>query len=100
MSHRYGAVISVRQAGETPETLCWRGTTYRVVEVLATWHLRTRWWEQQTPRPDLREALAPTTTAKQPSDRFYYRLLCVQGLICELFFDAEQGTWVLDRVYD
>jgi hypothetical protein len=62
---------------------------YRVLEVLATWHLRDRWWEQPEE--------ASTVGA---SDRFYYRALCAGDFICDVYYDAASARWILDRVHD
>ncbi len=35
-----------------------------------------------------------------PSDRYYYRLRCVEGLLCEVYWDAACDAWTLDRVLD
>src|SRR5690348_10091007 len=48
MAHRYGHPITVVDAEEGPtgqplRAFGWRGTIYRVVEVLSQWHLRDRW---------------------------------------------------------
>src|SRR5262245_35231382 len=48
MAHRYGREIQVvRGAAATgqPSAFAWQGAIYRVEEVLATWHLRDRWWQ-------------------------------------------------------
>jgi hypothetical protein len=34
------------------------------------------------------------------SDRSYYRLLCAEGLLCEVYWDAAAEAWALDRVID
>ena len=136
MSHRYAEIVQVQLDGEAPRTLCWRGRTYQVVEVLATWHLRTRWWQRspvesvtgqseehdqaqayssaQAPAQHPSQSHVPSHVSshipshaqktlpapKPPSDRHYFRLTCIPSLICELYFDAEPGSWILDRVYD
>lgn len=151
MSRRYGHAISVacdgshdggdQEAGMcAPQGFVWRGITYQVAEVLATWHLRDRWWQpgpaEQAKQWDYQPNVAvppvqPGPFAVSPrwegqgweeqgweeqahradvvprigesrasSDRFYYRVRCTSGLICELYYDAVSGDWVLDRVHD
>ena len=94
MTKRYGDPILVAvSSSDQPRCFIWRGTTYRVQEVLATWHLQDRWWED---RP---VGLAGVQTAGE-SNRLYYRLECAPGLLCEIFFDSVSCSWTLDRVYD
>lgn len=141
MSRRYGHTISVEQAqrspGEVghaqastpsgPRQFVWHSTSYRIAELLATWHLRDRWWqpgpirqsEQREYPPDgaapsgapgwddhpYRADVVPQIEVhcanhESSSDRYYYRVRCVSGLVCELYYDAISGQWVLDRVYD
>ena len=90
MSRRYGHVIEVQADHEqgTPQRVLWRGVSYCVQEVWATWHLRDRWWAGG-------EAGVPPA-----SDRRYYRVLCDKGMLCDLYHDATNDTWVLDRVLD
>ncbi|WIG60458.1 MAG: hypothetical protein OJF49_003206 [Ktedonobacterales bacterium] len=99
-----------------PERLVWRGREYTVAEVLSTWRLRDRWWEEL---PPLSDALLPGEQPQpgQPghgqgrrlggaSERTYWRVRCegdgggVEGLICDVYEDAARGVWVLDTVYD
>lgn len=108
MTHRYRQPIAMHLAEEQPHTFRWRACEYRVVRVLATWHLRDRWWAAGAGAEGV-ESLGGTA-AERPSDRHYYRLLCVPDLICEIYFDAlagdatsgdaTDGIWMLDRVYD
>jgi hypothetical protein len=73
---------------DQPRQFVWRDRLYTVAEVLATWHLRNRWWEP---------VVASPTGA---SDRHYYRLQCTDGLLCDLYHDVARDVWVLDRVHD
>jgi hypothetical protein len=94
MTKRYGDPILVAEYHyKQPRCFIWRGTTYRVKEVLATWHLQDRWWD---PKPSEHFGSSIATA----SDRHYYRLECSPSLLCELYFDAASETWTLDRVYD
>ena len=95
MTRHYGQPIAVTAAESgagQPAAFRWRGVRYRVREVLATWHLRDRWWESPPP------ADAPATSGA--SDRHYYRLRCSSGLLCDVYYDAARDGWVLDRVHD
>ena len=90
MTHRYGQPVPVSLAADLPIAFQWRGVRYVVLEVLATWRLRDRWWEQASP-------LAAVLGA---SDRTYFRVHCVREQIFDLYYDAATALWVLDRVYD
>jgi hypothetical protein len=98
MTRHYGELILVAQHSYSTHPRCfvWRGTTYRVLEVLATWHLQDRWWNPAS------QGDADTSTHGEDleSDRHYYRLDCSPGLLCDLHFDAACDRWILDRVYD
>ena len=98
MTRHYGEQILVAQHTYVSHPRCfiWRGITYHVLEVLATWHLMDRWWN---PGP---EGYADVSGAREDheSDRHYYRLECSPGLLCELYFDTVSDRWILDRVYD
>lgn len=88
MTRRYGHAIQVHQEQGAPLRFIWRGQTYRVRAVWGSWHLRDRWWAGG-------EAGMPPA-----SDRRYYRVQCTNGLQCDLYHDAANGTWVLDCVHD
>jgi hypothetical protein len=88
MAHRYGHPIHVTCAAGQPSRFSWRDAQYTVAEVLATWHLRDRWWAQ------------PGDGTAAASDRYYYRIQCMEGLLCDLYYDAARDAWVLDRVHD
>jgi hypothetical protein len=88
MAHRYGRPIVVTLAAGVPRDFAWRGATYQIREVLATWHLRDRWWEPA--RAD----------AAGASDRTYYRVRCVDEQVFDLYHDRVGDRWVLDRAHD
>jgi hypothetical protein len=89
MTHRYGQVIRVTPAADRPGSFEWRGATYLVKEVLASWHLRDRWWE--------RPAGGSPAGA---SDRLYFRVRCADEQVFDLYYDAMSDRWVLDRAHD
>jgi hypothetical protein len=97
MTRRYGEPILVAQHTYVnhPRCFIWRGTTYHVLAVLATWHLMDRWWK---PAPE--GNVSSGAKEEKESDRHYFRLDCSPGLLCELYFDAASDRWILDRVYD
>lgn len=107
MTRRYGDFILVAQQTGTsyPRCFIWRGITYRVVAILATWHLRDRWWNPAPQGAD-RSTHSSGSLATQDeradleSDRHYFRLDCSPGLLCDLYFDAAVDRWILDRVFD
>ena len=87
MGHQFLQPIQVMTQAKRPKQFTWRGTNYLVADILATWRLSDRWWE----------------SAAHPhgaSDRHYYRLRCEDGLLCEVYYDAAQQVWILDRVHD
>jgi hypothetical protein len=88
MAHRYRHPIQVSCEAGQPQRFTWRGSTYTIAEILTTWHLRDRWWAQ------------PGDNSPEPSDRYYYRIECTDGLLCELYHDVVCDAWVLDRVHD
>ncbi len=97
MAHQYRQriLVTLRANGE-PGGIVWRDVAYSVVEVLARWHLRDRWWV-----PDGRASTGDTLPGgATASDRHYYRLRCAGGLLCEVYWDAASGVWTLDRVLD
>jgi hypothetical protein len=88
MTRRYGQPIQAQVANSRIYSFEWRGIRYRVYRVLATWHLRDRWWA------------AFGKEAEKSSNRTYYRLDCSGDLQCEVYFDASTNVWILDRIYD
>jgi hypothetical protein len=101
MAHQYGQPIHVtcaapgagaREVGE-PQRFTWRGREHVVVEILAAWHLRDRWW-------DLPRGGDTPASPGGASDRHYYRVQCADGLLCEVYYDTAHRAWVLDRVHD
>lgn len=98
MSRFYDDPIAVTLAADgTPARLVWRGTTYRVRQVFARWHLRDRWWgvTPLSPRPAGRG-----DGGEDPSDRYYYRLCCTPSLICDVYRDAAGDGWRLEYLHD
>lgn len=97
MSRRYGQPIRALLEGDRLSGFVWRGSTYYVRAVLATWHLRTRWWagcpvKERTGNESRPEAME--------TDRYYSRVECFSGLLCDVYYDAACQGWVLDRVHD
>lgn len=105
MSRHYGHMIQMacdkRRLGQQnqhpPQRFVWRGVTYHVAEILAAWHLRDRWWQAKPSGPT---APGEQRASSASSDRYYYRVRCADGLLCDLYYDAISGAWVLDRVHD
>jgi Family of unknown function (DUF6504) len=87
MAHRYGQPVPVTLAGDQPSSCEWHGAHYHVAEVLATWHLRDRWW-------------ARGSAAVAASDRHYYRVRCADEQVFDLYHDVERALWALDRAHD
>ena len=98
MSRYYDDPIAVTLAADgTPARLVWRGTTYRVRQVFARWHLRDRWWGTAPDPPDAPDA---PDAPERPSDRYYYRLCCTPSLICDVYCDAATDAWRLEFLHD
>ena len=95
MAHRYGHPIRVVCDARQPRHFSWREANHRIVEVLATWHLRDRWWAPSGHGTEGTDGMRAGA-----SDRHYYRVLCADGLLCDLYYDAAWDGWVLDRVHD
>ena len=89
---------------QPPQRFRWRARTFVVAELLGAWRLRDRWWlapsssGHASATPPRRSDLTPQATAA--SDRSYYRLTCVGGMQCDIYYDAPLDQWFLDRVYD
>jgi hypothetical protein len=88
MAHQYLQPIQMTTRADRPISFTWRGMEYHITEILASWRLRDRWWEAADHHP------------RGASDRHYYRLRCLEGLLCDVYYDAAPGVWVLDRVHD
>lgn len=120
MGRRYGQMITdvvlrAEGAGASPASPAstglpcparfrWQGRTVIVEEALGMWHLRDRWWETRAPDETAATQSDPqaqdTSQGHAASDRRYYRLACVGGLVCDVYYDAVRHCWLLDRVYD
>jgi uncharacterized protein DUF6504 len=87
VGHQYLQRIQVTIQARQPKQFVWRGTSYLVAEILNTWRLSTRWWESAAYSPGA-------------SDRHYYRLRCVEGMMCDVYYDGARRGWVLDRMLD
>lgn len=64
---------------------------YEVTEVVASWPLLDCWWEAGNPIP---------YAGKGYSDRTYYHVRCPDEQVFDLYYDAAQHVWVLDRAHD
>ena len=144
MAHRYGEAILVRRASGqparggraaslvdddapgVPAAFAWRGTWYRIDDILATWRLRDRWWAGHVNAPvadvaDVADEVegarasgpgsdrtgAPVADAlppgERPTERIYFRVLCrdPEGVqVFDLYYDVASGQWMLDRAHD
>ena len=99
MSRYYGQPIQAPGAtdgSQAPQRFIWRGRTLVVADLLSAWRLRDRWWAVAAAT----DAPAQANATHQASDRYYYRLACVGGLQCDVYYDAALNQWFLDRVYD
>jgi Domain of unknown function (DUF6504) len=86
MAHRYGDPIRVDSIWVDGErelrAFTWRGIRYPVAQMLGSWHLADRWWDERH------------------SDRLYYRVQTSDFQVFEVYYDQVPGVWVLDVVLD
>ncbi|WP_054697283.1 DUF6504 family protein [Syntrophomonas palmitatica] len=64
-----------------PLALQIRGKIYPVRFILERWRDTGCWWEGE-------------------SEKFFFRVQCANGVICELFQDLTSRNWFLYKVYD
>lgn len=70
MAHRYHESITVHiNRDGNPKAFTWRNLTYEPLQILSSWHLRDRWWEQDQGRA---------------SNRLYYRVMTPDHQVFEL----------------
>ncbi|MHB1415907.1 MAG: hypothetical protein ACYC1C_11695 [Chloroflexota bacterium] len=71
----------VTDANGEPAQLRWRHWRSAVAAVCNRWRVEDDWWRQEVARD-------------------YYKIRTVDGTLCVVFRDRQQGTWHLQRVYD
>lgn len=74
-------LIQVRYRGETPVALRCGGCALAVEKVLERWRDTGCWWEGE-------------------SEKAFFRVLCQDGGIREIYCDLASQQWFLYRVYD
>jgi hypothetical protein len=89
MTHRYLQPVTVTLTAGRLTAFSWRGVHYAVAEVLASWHLRDRWWEP-----------ASGEGGAHASDRQYSRVRTADHQVFDLYVERGNGQWILDSVYD
>ena len=73
----------VVDAGGLPVRFEWQGHWHEVATVANRWRVRAGWWQ-------------PGSDAW----REYVKLTTVDGLLCTLYCDLNNGAWCCARVYD
>ena len=80
--------LQVHSQGQWPQRIEWRGRSFAVVEVLATWCIEGRWWQDPS---------------RGGARRRYFRLhlqTAHRGEFCVEVFRTGTGEWMLWRVTD
>jgi Domain of unknown function (DUF6504) len=72
-----------KDAEGRPVAFTYHGVTYRG-EIISTWQLSDRWWEQEA-----------------HSDRTYYRLMTADFQVFDIYSEnTSRGLWVLSHIHD
>ena len=80
--------LQVQLQDRWPHRIEWRGRSFAVVEVLATWCVEGRWWQD---------------SGRSGARRRYFRLYVRAsrtGELCVEVFHTNNGEWKLWRVAD
>jgi len=64
-----------------PVAFLYKGTKEGVEEICEHWRVSREWWKNTT-------------------NREYFRVRTVRGIVCEMYRDLLTGAWYLQRVYD
>ena len=64
-----------------PVAFLYKGGKEGVEEICEYWRVSREWWKKAT-------------------DREYFRVRTVRGIVCEMYRDLLTGAWYLQRVYD
>ena len=64
-----------------PIAFLYKGGKEGVEEICEQWRVSQGWWEKAT-------------------DREYFRVRTVRGIVCEMYRDLLTGAWYLQRIYD
>jgi hypothetical protein len=64
-----------------PISFLYKGRKEGVEEICEQWRVSQEWWKKAT-------------------DREYFRVRTVTGIICEIYRDMPTGAWYLQRIYD
>lgn len=67
--------------GRQPLKVCWQGQWIRVVNVLDRWYDVGKWWEGEVVK-------------------LFFRVQLEGNRVWEVFFDHEQKSWNLYKIYD
>jgi hypothetical protein len=64
-----------------PIAFSYKGGKEGVEEICEQWRVSQEWWKNAT-------------------DREYFRVRTVRGIVCEMYRDLPTGAWYLQRIYD
>jgi hypothetical protein len=64
-----------------PVAFSYKGGNEGVEEICEQWRVSQEWWKNTT-------------------DREYFRVRTVRGIVCEMYRDLPTGAWYLQRIYD
>jgi hypothetical protein len=64
-----------------PISFLYKGRKEGVEEICEQWRVSREWWERAT-------------------DREYFRVRTVRGIVCEMYRDLPTGAWYLQCIYD
>jgi hypothetical protein len=64
-----------------PVAFSYKGGNEGVEEICEQWRVSHEWWKNTT-------------------DREYFRVRTVRGIVCEMYRDLPTGAWYLQRIYD
>jgi hypothetical protein len=64
-----------------PIAFSYKGRKESVEEICEQWRVSQEWWKSAT-------------------DREYFRVRTVRGIVCEMYRDLPTGAWYLQRIYD
>ena len=89
-----------------PVSFLYKGGKEDVEEICEQWRASREWWKKATNTPqELQSCGDPYPPAKSDiwqggTDREYFRVRTVRGIVCEMYRDMLTGAWYLQRIYD
>ena len=89
-----------------PVSFLYKGGKEGVEEICEQWRASKEWWKKATNTPqELQSCGDPCPFAKSQiwqggTNREYFRVRTVSGIVCEMYRDMLTGAWYLQRIYD